>query len=50
MKKIDWTPIFVPLIFAAALVGCAMLVGSVMQEEEASLLDAANSVHASQSP
>ena len=30
MKKIDWTPIIVPVVFAAAIAGCAMMVGSLI--------------------
>jgi hypothetical protein len=50
MKKIDWTPILVPFIFAAAIAGCAMMVGSLMAEKEGSLLDPMDATQVSQAP
>jgi len=34
MKTNDWAPILIPIIFVAAIAGCAMMVGSLMENKE----------------
>lgn len=50
MKSFDWTPILVPIIFAAVIAGCAMMVGALMEAKERSLLDPMDAAQVSQTP
>ena len=50
MKSSDWTSILVPIIFAAVIAGCAMMVGSLMENKERMRLDPVDAAQVSQTP